>query len=327
MKKITLQIMLTIATAIITCTTYGQDNVINLASTLGSEGNTLAEDVSTINISSTGVVTYVSDLTADDWIVTSNGVSLDPAKDKNLSIKMKAILVTNTTPGPDYGSVTTFGGIDRAGNGDIGIRGGLNNGIELGEGLMFGFDLTNFTSAVTLQIIGVGAYFVGLGEQVTVVNRADTSKQTTVTSDGVIDVSSLGIYATGGAASLNMLSIFLSNDGGTSGANFRVRSIKFKLIDTSTLSVDNPNSDFAKNFTLSQNPVSDLISIHCKDLNSTDFSAMLVDVNGRVLQSKNSKSISTSNKLLFDASSLAAGLYFVNINSGTLSTTKKIIKN
>jgi hypothetical protein len=192
---------------------------------------------------------------------------------------------------------------------------------------VFGLDLASIPSTITLQITHIA--FSGLSgtEIATVVARTEAAPKPRLTFDttqnGSQDVTSLNLYITGGESKLNLVSIFNSfNDGG----NFRIVGLRLKLIESSTLGVDELNSAFAKNFTLSSNPVTDSISIDYNAKDIQDLSASVIDVNGRVLQTKRVKNASASNKILFDASTLSAGIYFVKINSGLNSVTKKVIK-
>ena len=67
-------------------------------------------------------------------------------------------------------------------------------------------------------------------------NRLDTSKKLDINgpSSGnnlIKDVSSLGLYVTGGSTQYEMLSIF---NNSTTPQNWRVTNIEFKLIDSSS---------------------------------------------------------------------------------------------
>lgn len=230
MKKSILTKVLTLAILLITGLIYSQNNVIKLTSLgTGSEGETLSEDISVVNISAAGAVTIKDAI--PDWTVTSTGVNLPAAYDTNLSIKMKAIRVANQTPGTNYGAVTALGGIDRAATGEIGVR-TTTGGIDQLEGLIFGFDLTSLPSTVTLQITKIGINFLAGDETGVIVNRFDTSKKLDLFGSGNKDVTRLGLYCKGGQSNLDMVSLF--NNSPVVG-NWRLVSIEFKLVDTATV--------------------------------------------------------------------------------------------
>lgn len=230
MKKSILTKGLTVALVLITGLIYSQNNVIKLTSLgTGSEGETLSEDISVVNISAAGAVTIKDAI--PDWTVTSTGVNLPAAYDTNLSIKMKAIRVVNQTSGTNYGAVTSIGGIDRAATGEIGVR-TTTGGIDQQEGLIFGFDLTSVPSTITLQITKIGVNFLAGDETGVIVNRLDTSKKIDLFGSGNKDVTRLGLYCKGGQSNLDMVSLF--NNSPVVG-NWRVVGIEFKLVDSATV--------------------------------------------------------------------------------------------
>lgn len=332
MKKITLKNVLTIATTVLAGTIYAQDaNVIALNPPgTGSEGNALFVDTADIIIDAAGLVT----LSNGDWetIAPTGTVTLTDALSKSFTLSTKGAFDISQTDDATLGDIITGGGIDRASTGDLGIRNpdavaGRGNGIDFDEGYVFGLDLASLSNTITLQITHIS--FSGLSgtEIATVVARTEAAPKPRLTFDttqnGSQDVTSLNLYVTGGESKLNLVSIFnSSNDGG----NFRVTGLRLKLTLTSTLGVDTLNDAFAKNFTLSSNPVTDNISIDYNSKDIQELSASVIDVNGRVLQTQRIKNTAASNKILFDASTLSAGLYFVKINSGLHSVTKKVIK-
>lgn len=240
MKKITLREFLFAFTLIVTSFSYAQiANEIELDPLGGgSEGNSLATDETTITISAGGLVSLPG-LASDDWaaVGTTGTVSLAGAQNKTFKIFLKAIAVTNETDDENFGDITTTGGVDRAGAGDLGIRQGGGNGVQEGEGFIFGFDASNFDSAVAIQITEISlSSFSGADEEVTFVNRLDTSKRLVVNSgtvgNGYNDVSGLALYVRGGINLGSLVSVFGSN----SNAIFRVNGIRFKILDSSTLS-------------------------------------------------------------------------------------------
>ena len=221
---------------------YSQSNTIRLTSASGgSEGFTLSSDDSKLNIDASGAVSYVPDggAAGPDYTVTTGGVKLAAAFDKNIIMRLQAASEINQKAGTSYGSIKTLAGIDRANSGDIGVRpasGNTNGGIDNGEGLVFGFNLAGWPTTVTLQITKIYFSTFGAAETAVAVNRQDTSKKLDITgpSSGnnfIKDVSSLGLYVTGGSTQYEMLSIFNNSE---TPQNWRITNIEFKLIDSSS---------------------------------------------------------------------------------------------
>jgi hypothetical protein len=327
MKKITLKIVLTIAITVITGVTFGQDNVISLKPTNnGSEANTRFLDEATLSINASGAISYIADgTTNNDWTIESTGVvTLSGAQNQTFKINWKGAGSVDTNSGADFGALLTQAGVDRASNGDLGIRGGTGNGIDPNEGYIFGFDATNFSSDVTIKVteISFSGMTASTGEEATIVNRLDTSKTLVTQVDGVNDISGLEIYITGGEAKLNIMSVFHSGNPNA----FRINGITFEIRDTATLSTETINNEFANFFKLDQNPVSDVISINYNPNNIQEFTASLVDLNGRIIQTKKSDSSINANNISFNSNTLSSGLYFVKISNGNRNTIKRVIK-
>jgi hypothetical protein len=331
MKKITLKNTLLTAMMLFAGFTYGQtDNLVELKSTNnGSEGNAKTDDISNFNIDAAGVITYLqAGTTANDWTIeaATGNATLAGAQSQTFQMKWQVMSQVNTTAGADFGAVVSNAGagIDRNSAGSLGIRGGASAGIDPNEGYIFGFDANNFDPAVTIQITGISVLELTKNvEKGTIVNRLDTSKQMEVNESGFIDVSGLEVYITGGDAKLNVLSIFNSGDAGT---KFKLNGIKFTIRETATLSTKENNEVFATNFSLSQNPVSNLIAINYNSNDVKDFTASLIDLNGRIVQEKKSNTLASKDKITFDATTLSSGLYFVKIQEGTKSAVLKVIK-
>lgn len=221
---------------------YGQSNTIRLTSAAGgSEGSTLSSDDSTLSIDASGAVSYVSDggTTGPDYTITTGGVKMAAAFGKNIIMRLQAASAIDQTAGSTYGAITTLSGIDRANSGDIGVRpvsGAANGGIDNGEGIVFGFSLAGWPTTVSLQITKIYFSTFAASETAVAVNRQNTSKKLDIDgpSSGnnfIKDVSSLGLYVTGGSTVYDMLSIF--NNSATP-QNWRVTNIEFKLIDSSS---------------------------------------------------------------------------------------------
>ena len=242
MKKNILKNGIAMAMFVLVGPIYSQSNTIRLTSASGgSEGFTLSSDDSKLNIDASGAVSYVPDggAAGPDYTVTTGGVKLAAAFDKNIIMRLQAASEINQKAGTSYGSIKTLAGIDRANSGDIGVRpasGNTNGGIDNGEGLVFGFNLAGWPTTVTIQITKIYFSTFGAAETAVAVNRQDTSKKLDITgpSSGnnfIKDVSSLGLYVTGGSTQYEMLSIFNNSE---TPQNWRITNIEFKLIDSSS---------------------------------------------------------------------------------------------
>ncbi len=255
MKRITLKIGLTMALLVLVGGMYSQtlspvNNTIRLTSLSptagGTSGTTANQDTSVLTIDAAGVVTVATDfnptatLPASGSVTTTGTVTIPAARSKTFSIILSSALVINQTTGVDYGSITTPLGIHRASDGAIGTQGPVGTttpttGIDLGEGLTFGFDLTNLPSTVGLQITKVYLSTFNAAETCTIVNRQDTSSITTVigTSGGTAnkDITSLNIILTGGTSDSDAVSFFNTS---AAAQSFRITSIEFKLVALSS---------------------------------------------------------------------------------------------
>jgi len=321
------------------------DNLIRLNSLTGNQtltprGTTsiqsplsiVSQDDSNIAVDASGVVTVESDYnpTAAQPISgttnTTGVVQIAAARAKTFSIRLNAGSVMNQTPGiPEFGAITTTGGIQRANDGGIGVTTtGASSGIDNGEGLNFGLDLSNLPSTVAAEIVAVYFSTFGIAESCTVVNRQDTSKSTTVigfdTNAGRSDISALGISIPGGSVDQDAVS-FISPDA---ASGFRITGIEIKLIDK-TLGVKDAGASFSNKFIVSQNPVNETITLDYDATAIQNVSASLIDINGRIIESKSSKN-AIDNKILFEGSSLKSGVYLVKISNESNTVTKKIIK-
>jgi hypothetical protein len=320
------------------------DNLIRLNSLTGNQtitpnGTTsiqsplsiVTQDDSTISVDASGVVTVASDYNpkaAQPISGTTNTtgiVQIVDARNKTFSIRMSAGSVIDQTTGPSLGAITTTAGIQRANDGGIGVTTtGGSSGIDNGEGLNFGLDLSSLPAKLAVEISAVYFSTFGTIESCKVVNRQDTSKNTTVigfeTNSGRSDISSLGISIPGGTADLDAVSFFSPD----ASSNFRITGIEIKIIDT-TLGVKDLAASFSSKFIVSQNPNTEMISIDYDGSALQNISASLIDINGRLIENKSSQN-AANNKILFEGSSLKSGVYLVKISNETNTVTKKIIK-
>jgi hypothetical protein len=254
MKKITLQIGLTMAMFILTGAVYSQtvvNNLVRLVSLTAAAGGTslttALTDDSTITVDASGVVTIGSDYTPTAFAGNTTGtVSIGGARDKTFTIRLSAATVINQTAGTDFGAITNTGGIHRGSgttvgsdnNGGIGVQQGVGTGIDNGEGINFGFDLTNLPSTVGVQITAVSlSTFAGAAaaETALVINRQDTSKTLamagTAGGSGVrrSDITSLGVIIPGGTVDYDALNI-LNNSPIAVAQSFRVSGIEIRIV-------------------------------------------------------------------------------------------------
>jgi hypothetical protein len=112
---------------------------------------------------------------------------------------------------------------------------------------------------------------------------------------------------------------FVTN-GGTNGSNS-------DIIGIDTFSVDRPTASaqdfFASNFTLYPNPVKSIINLSSTNGSSID-NVKLTDINGRIVSDTN---FSSTQNAEINVANLAAGVYFVKIQSEKGIGTTKIVKN
>ena len=255
MKRITLKKGLTMALLVLAGTIYGQtltpvNNTIRLTSLSPTAGGTslttATQDTSSLTIDAAGVVTVATDfnptatLPTSGTVTTTGTVTIPEAKSKTFSVILNSALVINQTAGVDYGSITTPLGIHRASDGAIGTQGPSGTttpttGIDLGEGLTFGFDLTNLPSSVGLQITKVYLSTFNAAETCTIVNRQQTTSITTVigTSGGTAnkDLTSLNIILKGGTSDSDAVSFFNTS---AAAQNFRITGLEFKIVALSS---------------------------------------------------------------------------------------------
>ncbi|MBC9798030.1 T9SS type A sorting domain-containing protein [Sinomicrobium weinanense] len=221
---------------------YAQNNTIVLDPLPGgSEGNTRYTDASTLQTDASGTVSYYNSNSYDDWSVTATTVTPTGALDKTFAITFGGMAGVNTTEGNDFGEMTSPGGIDRASDGALGIRGGIGNGIDSGEGFYFGLDLTNLNSTAAVQITKIAvAHLSDPGETGMIVSRKNPLKRFTFGNPGapgvdyelsngagVIDVSSFNLYVTGGEVNESLVSVFSNT---TVSSAFRITQVELKVL-------------------------------------------------------------------------------------------------
>jgi hypothetical protein len=104
----------------------------------------------------------------------------------------------------------------------------------LNEGSLSGIGASTLSPKLAWKLTGVPATALQTpNEQVTIVNRSDTSLNLTsnsvINGPGTIDVSNLGIIVQGGTSSLDAGSIFM-NSTTAAGQNFRIAGFQLEAI-------------------------------------------------------------------------------------------------
>lgn len=158
------------------------------------------------------------------------------AFESDFSITLQGISVVDDLN--DLGAIITEGGIDRAGDGALGIRGG-DNGLNALEGFLIGLDASDLDPTLALKITRVGVTFVDDFETGTIVNRNELTRRLTFgatgtgeaveISTGLIDVSTLDLTVAGGEVELELMSIY-GNDFGRGG--FRITSFEIEAVSS-----------------------------------------------------------------------------------------------
>ena len=341
MKRITLKKGITMAMFILAGGMYGQgpDNTIRLVSVNGgSESNTLAFDVTPVNIDGAGVVTMGTpdyalnpNLAPNVWPNTTGDVKIGGALGLSFDVRLAVGLVYDQTAGSSYGAITTTGGIDRASDGAIGVRpptGTLNFGIENGEGVTFGFNLSSFPSTVVLQVTKIYFSTFGLSENGVIVNRLDTNKKldfpgpatgTALTKD----VTSLDLFVTGGTSVDDLVAVF--NNSATA-QSWRITQIEVKIVAISTVwngttwSNGNPGP-----------AVDAIVEGNYSALAKGGFSAKTLTVNSGSLTIEATKNLKIENGIINNAGVLGIvvedgatlqQVQAVGINSGAITVKK-----
>ena len=242
MKKCTVSFGVTIIAFLTTTFVYAQNNIITLKSLPGgSEGETTYADSSIIGINASGVVSYSNSSATDDWSVTSSTVTQSGALSKTFSVLIGGMASVDQTEGKSYGKKILDGGIDRASDGALGIRGGVGGGIDVNEGFNFGLDLTSLSSSAAIQITKIYVTLAGAtNESGVVASRLNPFKRITfgnAASPGVnypitngveaIDISSFNVYLQGGAKNSDMITLF---NNSPIVNNIRITGIELKVL-------------------------------------------------------------------------------------------------
>ena len=210
-----------------------KNNVIVLDSpdpSTGSEGNQIYSDSSPIQITDAGDVTPTE---TPDWTPYGK-ITVNKALGKTFKFRINAKAIT--------AEGITDSGIDRSNNGNLGVRGGENTGIEKNEGYLLGLDLTDFDASTTFQLTKIGFSLMDGTESCAISNRKEQGKMIVyagnntelvrdvkLTSDRqvkFIDVSNLDIFLSGGSNHQDFLSLFNTSE---IGSTFRISGFEFEI--------------------------------------------------------------------------------------------------
>lgn len=207
-----------------------KENTIVLDATdpnTASEGDKVFFDISPVGIDSSGDLYALDD---PDWN-TYGRIGIKSMRDKSFKFRIDARRIASD------GMVNA--GIDRSSDGQLGVRGGENNGIEKKEGYLLSLDLTEFDPSVRFELTKIGFKHLDASESCTIVNRQVSGKimvftgsernkvsEVKITSGHkrkFVDVSGLGISLKGGADHSEFLSLFNTGETG----NFRISGFEF----------------------------------------------------------------------------------------------------
>jgi hypothetical protein len=208
-------------------------NVIVLDSpdpSTGSEGNQTYSDISPIQITDSGDVTPTE---TPDWTPYGK-ITVDKALGKTFRFRINAKAINSEG--------ISDAGIDRSNNGNLGVRGGENTGIEKNEGYLLGLDLSEFNSSTTFKLTKIGLTLFDATESCVMINRKSQNKMLVykgsdtdliqdvkLTADRqvkLVDVSSLGITLNGGLNHQDFLSLFNTGD---EKSTFRISGFEFEV--------------------------------------------------------------------------------------------------
>ncbi len=191
-----------------------------------SEGNNLFSDVSPIGINASGALYPMG---IPDWIPYGK-IEKKNLFGKSFDFKIHAKRIT-----PEE---MVDAGIDRTTDGQLGVRGGPGNGIDINEGYLLGMDLTKIDPSVRFELTKIAFGFLDATEVCTIVNRQSGGKmmvyrgndkksiqEVKITSNHkrrFVDVSSLGISLKGGENHADFLSLFNTSEG-----SYRISGFEF----------------------------------------------------------------------------------------------------
>jgi hypothetical protein len=191
------------------------DARIVLASIAGTEGKPAATTV--IAVDASGTPSANGDFTA------SGSVSASAAFNRKFSFTIDAVGLTSSS-----GARMKDALIDRDGSGKLGVRGGTN-GIDRSEGFLIGIHAVALEPGCAWQLTGIGFEFIDGDESFTILNRNNPSRRITGTSNGMVDVSDLGLLVNGGSADAEVAAVF-ANATADPASSFRITGFELDAV-------------------------------------------------------------------------------------------------
>ena len=189
---------------------------IVLTPTIGSEG--MSATNTAININTSGRPTVTGDFTASGSIAASGALN------RTLSLTLNAVGLSSSS-----GARLTDALIDRDDSGKLGVRGGAGNGIDRLEGFLIGIDATALEPGHAWQLTGIRFEFIGGDESFTILNRNNPSRRLTGRSNGMVNVSDLGLLVNGGSADVEVAAVF-ANSIAAPASSFRITGFELDAV-------------------------------------------------------------------------------------------------
>lgn len=191
---------------------------ILLTSVPGNEGISVV--TTEIDIDGLGNPSVTGDFLA------SGSISKSVAFNHGFSLTIDAVGLASNS-----GARVTDALIDRDGSGRLGVR-GVNNGINQFEGFLIGLDAVDLEPGYAWQITGIEFEFINGDESFTIVNRNDTTRIITGSTNGMVDVSSLDLIALGGSSDFETAAVF-ANTTADPTVGFRIIGFELDVVQVS----------------------------------------------------------------------------------------------
>ena len=204
------------------------DASIVLKSTAGTENVSMATTM--VRIDTRGQASLSADFTGSGSITNAT------AHGTEFKLTLDAISAAD----PGSGRKLTDGRIDRDNSGKLGVRGG-SNGINEREGLLIGLDAADLDSRAGWQLTGIRFAYVGDGESYVIVSRGEPTRRLTGDTDGMVDVSSLGLFVRGGTIQRELASVFAGDDAEAKSSGFRIVAFRMDAVPEPIVLRDTPH--------------------------------------------------------------------------------------
>ena len=191
------------------------DARIVLTSIPGREGKSAVSAVFTVDAS--GKPKANVDFTA------SGRLSASAAFNRKFAFTIDAVGLTSSS-----GARMKDALIDRDSSGKLGVRGGTN-GIDHSEGFLIGINAVTLEPGHAWQLTGIRFEFISGDESFTILNRNNPSRRVTGTSNGMVDVSELGLLVNGGSADAEVAAVF-ANATADPASSFRITGFELDAV-------------------------------------------------------------------------------------------------